>query len=403
MTLKQMLVEMLNRKASDLHIRVGVRPHIRVNGKLEQIATEPIRVNGKLEQIATEPITIESIEQIVSQILNEKQRERFARKNEMDLALSVAKLGRFRINLFRQRGTTGIAIRAVNTVVPSFEELNLPPVIKKLASDHRGLIIITGTTGSGKSTTLAGMIEDMNATESRNVMTVEDPIEYVYRDKKCIIAQREVGGDTDTFATFATALRHAFRQDPDVILIGEVRDLETMSIALTAADTGHLVLTTLHTLNVVETLTRIISFFPPHQHQQIRLLLAGTLKAIICQRLLPRSDRPGRVPALEIMINSGAIKECILDADKTIDIPELLEQGGVHYGMQTFDQSIMKLHKQGIISFEEAMSNASNPDDLDLRLKGITGAADRWGEQSQDDSAASESAGSDVGDGFAKY
>ena len=386
MTLKQMLVEMLNRKASDLHIRVGVRPHI--------------RVNGKLEQIATEPITIESVEQIVGQILNEKQRERFARKNEMDLALSVAKLGRFRINLFRQRGTTGIAIRAVNTVVPSFEELNLPPVIKKLAGDHRGLIIITGTTGSGKSTTLAGMIEDMNATSSRNILTVEDPIEYVYRDKKCIIAQREVGGDTDTFAT---ALRHAFRQDPDVILIGEVRDLETMSIALTAADTGHLVLTTLHTLNVVETLTRIISFFPPHQHQQIRLLLAGTLKAIVCQRLLPRSDMPGRVPALEILINSGAIKECILDADKTIDITELLEQGGVQYGAQTFDQSIMKLHKQGIISFEEAMSNASNPDDLDLRLKGITGAADRWGEQSQESSTTSESAGSDQGDGFAKY
>jgi len=386
MTLKQMLVEMLNRKASDLHIRVGVRPHI--------------RVNGKLEQIATEPVTIESIEQIVGQILNETQRERFARKNEMDLALSVAKLGRFRINLFRQRGTTGIAIRAVNTVVPSFEELNLPPVIKKLAGDHRGLIIITGTTGSGKSTTLAGMIEDMNATESRNIMTVEDPIEYVYRDKKCIIAQREVGGDTDTFAT---ALRHAFRQDPDVILIGEVRDLETMSIALTAADTGHLVLTTLHTLNVVETLTRIISFFPPHQHQQIRLLLAGTLKAIVCQRLLPRSDMPGRVPALEILINSGAIKECILDADKTIDITELLEQGGVQYGSQTFDQSIMKLYKQGMISFEEAMSNASNPDDLDLRLKGITGAADRWGEQSQESSTTSESAGSDQGDGFAKY
>jgi len=386
MTLKQMLVEMLNRKASDLHIRVGVRPHI--------------RVNGKLEQIATEPVTIESIEQIVGQILNETQRERFARKNEMDLALSVAKLGRFRINLFRQRGTTGIAIRAVNTVVPSFEELNLPPVIKKLAGDHRGLIIITGTTGSGKSTTLAGMIEDMNATESRNIMTVEDPIEYVYRDKKCIIAQREVGGDTDTFAT---ALRHAFRQDPDVILIGEVRDLETMSIALTAADTGHLVLTTLHTLNVVETLTRIISFFPPHQHQQIRLLLAGTLKAIVCQRLLPRSDMPGRVPALEIMINSGAIKECILDPDKTIDISELLEQGGVQYGAQTFDQSIMKLYKQGMISFEEAMSNASNPDDLDLRLKGITGAADRWGEQSQESSTTSESAGSDQGDGFAKY
>ncbi|MGH8015220.1 MAG: type IV pilus twitching motility protein PilT [Candidatus Zixiibacteriota bacterium] len=363
MTLKQMLVEMLNRKASDLHIRVGIRPHL--------------RVNGALEQINTEPISIESMEKNVAQILNEKQQERFYRKNEMDLALSVAKLGRFRINLFRQRGTTGIAIRAVSTVVPSFEELHLPPVIKKLTEERRGLIIVTGTTGSGKSTTLAAIIEHMNATRSDNIITTEDPIEYIYRDKKSIIAQREVGGDTETFAS---SLRHAFRQDPDTILIGEVRDLETISIALTAADTGHLVLTTLHTLNVVETITRIISFFPPHQHQQIRLLLAGTLKAIICQRLLARCDSPGRVPAIEAMVTSGAIKDCIINADKTINIPDLMEQGSVQYGMQTFDQSIMKIYKLGLISFEEAIQHASNPDDFDLRLKGITGSADRWKE-----------------------
>lgn len=364
MNLKQMLVEMLNRKASDLHVRVGVRPHL--------------RVNGKLEQIATDPVPIDLMDQIVSQILNDKQRERFSRRNEMDLALSVSKLGRFRINLYRQRGTAGIAIRAVNTLVPSFEELNLPDTVKKLAQTQRGLIIITGTTGSGKSTTLAALIEEMNSNRTDNVLTVEDPIEYIYRDKKSIISQREVGGDTETFAS---ALRHAFRQDPDVILIGEIRDLETMSIALTAADTGHLVLTTLHTLNVVETITRIISFFPPHQHQQIRLLLAGTLKAIVCQRLLTRADMPGRVPALEIMINSGAIRECIMDPDKTINIPELMEQGSVQYGMQTFDQSIMKLYKQGLISFEEAMNHASNPDDFDLRVKGITGTSDRWDEE----------------------
>ena len=374
MTLKQMLVEMLNRKASDLHIRVGVRPHL--------------RVNGVLEQIYTEPITIDGMEKIVAQILNEKQQERFYRKNEMDLALSVAKLGRFRINLFRQRGTTGIAIRAVNTVVPSFEELHLPPTIKKLTEERRGLVIVTGTTGSGKSTTIASIIEHMNANRGDNIITIEDPIEYIYRDKKCIIAQREVGGDTETFAT---SLRHAFRQDPDTILIGEVRDLETISIALTAADTGHLVLTTLHTLNAIETITRIISFFPPHQHQQIRLLLAGTLKAIVCQRLLRRCDSPGRVPAIEVMVTSGAIKECIIDADKTVNIPDLMEQGETQYGMQTFDQSIMKLYKQGLISFEEAMNSASNPDDFDLRLKGITGSADRWkdeeGAPSQDPGA----------------
>lgn len=373
MTLKQMLVEMLNRKASDLHIRVGIRPNL--------------RVNGRLEQISTDPITIDQMEQVVNQILNETQRERFYSKNEMDLALSVAKLGRFRINLFRQRGTTGIAIRAVNTTVPSFEDLHLPESIRRMADYRRGLIIITGTTGSGKSTTLAALIEEMNNNRHDNILTVEDPIEYIYRDKNSVIAQREVGGDTDSFPS---ALRHAFRQDPDTILIGEVRDLETMSIALTAADTGHLVMTTLHTLNVVETITRIISFFPPHQQQQIRLLLAGTLKAIVCQRLLARNDVPGRVPALEIMINSAAIRECIMDPEKTVDIPELMEQGRTQYGMQTFDQSIMYLYKQGFISFEEAMNQATNPDDFDLRLRGITGTADRWDDKSDKESNKSE-------------
>jgi twitching motility protein PilT len=361
MTLKEMLVEMLNRKASDLHVRVGVRPHL--------------RVNGRLDQVSTDIVTIDLMDQMVGQILNERQLERFNRRHEMDLALSVAKLGRFRINLYRQRGTTSLAIRAVNTSVPTFDALHLPDVVKKLASLRRGLIIITGTTGSGKSTTLAALLEEMNATRSDNILTVEDPIEYVYRDKKSIVSQREVGGDTDTFAS---ALRHAFRQDPDVILIGEVRDLETMSIALTAADTGHLVLTSLHTLNVIETITRIISFFPPHQHQQIRLLLAGTLQAIVCQRLLPRTDTAGRVPALEVMLGSAAIRDCIIDSEKTVDIHDLMERGQVQYGMQTFDQSIMKLYQQGFISFEDAMSNATNPDDFELRLKGITSASDSW-------------------------
>ena len=366
MTLKQMLVEMLNRRASDLHIRVGNRPHI--------------RVNGELEPLPTEAVTIDQIESIVGQILNEKQRERFERKHEIDLALSVAKLGRFRINLFRQRGTSGIAIRAVNTIVPSFEELNLPPIIQKLCLEHRGLIVLTGTTGSGKSTTLAAMIEQMNSARPSTILTVEDPIEYIYRDKKAIICQREVGGDTETFAS---ALRHAFRQDPDIILIGEVRDLETMSIALTAADTGHLVLTTLHTLNVVETVSRIVSFFPPHQHQQIRLLLAGSLRAIVCQRLLKRCDMPGRVPAVEIMINSGAIRECLIDPLKTAEIADLMEQGQVQYGMQTFDQSVMGLYKKGMISFEEALANSTRPDDFDLRVRGISGSADRWESEGQ--------------------
>ncbi len=360
MNLKQMLVEMLNRKASDLHMRVGIRPHL--------------RVNGRLEVIDTEPLSIEHMDNVVGQILNEKQLDRFRRKNEMDLALSVAKLGRFRINLFRQRGTTGIAIRAVNTKIPSFGELNLPDTLKDLAGEKRGLIVVTGTTGSGKSTTLAAMIEHMNSNRVDNILTVEDPIEYIYRDKKCIISQREVGADTESFAT---ALRHALRQDPDVIMIGEIRDIETMSIALTAADTGHLVLTTLHTLNAVETLSRIVSFFPPHQHQQIRLLLAGTLKAVISQRLLSRGDKFGRVPALEILIASAAVRDALMDELKTNSILDLIEQSE-QYGMVSFDQSIMRLYRTGMITFEEAISHCSNRDDFDLRVKGITGAADRW-------------------------
>ncbi len=351
---------MLNRQASDLHIRVGIRPHL--------------RVHGRLEQIACDPLTIDDVEAVVAQLLSEQQLERFRRKNEMDLALSVAKLGRFRINLYRQRGTSGIAIRAVNTNIPSFEELNLPETVKNLSMERRGLIVVTGTTGSGKSTSLAAMIEHMNAHRLDNILTIEDPIEYIFRDKKCIITQREVGADTESFAS---ALRYALRQDPDVIMLGEIRDLETMSIALTAADTGHLVLTTLHTLNVVETISRIISFFPPHQHDQIRLLLAGTLKAVICQRLLTRCDIPGRVPAIEVMVSTAAIRDCLMDHQKTINIPELVEQGR-QYGMMSFDQSIMRIYKAGMISFEEAMNQCSNPDDFDLRVKGITGASDRW-------------------------
>jgi len=375
MTLKQMLSEMLSRKASDLHLRVGIRPYI--------------RANGVLVQLDTDPMSVDEMQTVVSQILTEDQQKKFMKRNEMDLALSVAKLGRFRINLFRQRGTTGIALRAVNTKVPTFEELHLPNSVKALSNLRRGLVIITGTTGSGKSTTLATIIEEMNNQRTDNIMTIEDPIEYIFRDKKCIIAQREVGGDTESFAT---ALRHAFRQDPDIILIGEIRDLETMSIALTAADTGHLVLTTLHTLNTMETISRIISFFPPHQHQQIRLLLAGTLQAIVCQRLITRHDMPGLVPALEVMINTAAVRDCVTNPDKFANIHDLIESGK-QYGMQSFDQSIMKLYQQGLISFEEAMNNCTNPDDFDIRVKGITGASDRWSGPAEEDEVKQKTLG----------
>lgn len=364
MTFKQMIQEMLNRRASDLHLRVGIRPMLRVDGVLVAID----------EQI----LVHEDIDKILSQILNDEQKERFHTKREMDLALSISKMGRFRINLYKQRGTVGIAIRQVNTKVPGFEELNLPGVVKDIASNKRGLVIVTGTTGSGKSTTLASMVEHINGSRSENILTIEDPIEYIYRDKKSIISQREVGGDTESFPA---ALRHAFRQDPDIILVGEIRDADTMNIALTAADTGHLVLSTLHTLNAVETISRIISFFPPHQHQQVRLLLAGTLKAIICQRLLPRCDGPGRVPAVEALISTASVREAIIDPEKTATILDLIESGNIQYGMQSFDQSIMKLYRSGFISYEEAMIQCSNPDDFDLRVKGITSASDKgWTE-----------------------
>ncbi len=364
MTLKQMLEEMLSNRASDLHLRIGVKP--------------TLRIDGTLRPIADEPLTPQNMEEIMGQILTDEQKKKFLQRNELDLALSVSKMGRFRINFYRQRGTVGADFRAVNTIIPSFEELNLPPVLKKLADNRRGMIILTGTTGSGKSTTLAAMIDHINSTRSENILTIEDPIEYIHRNKKSIIAQREVGGDTESFVT---SLRHAFRQDPDVILIGEIRDLETMSIALSAADTGHLVLTTLHTLNAVETINRIISFFPPHQHQQIRLLLSATLKAIVCQRLLPRCDGPGRVPAVEVLVSTGAVRDYIVDPLKTSLIIELIESGTIQYGMQSFDQSIMNLYKRGMISYEESLAQASNPDDFDLRIKGITGASDRgWHE-----------------------
>lgn len=364
MTFKEMIQQMLNNNASDIHLRVGLRP--------------TLRIDGRLHPADDQVLMPQDMEKILSQILTETQLQKFHQKREMDLALSISKMGRFRINLYKQRGTVGIAIRQVNTIIPTFEELNLPTIVRDISNARHGLIIVTGTTGSGKSTTLASMIEYINSSRAENILTIEDPIEYIYRDKKSIISQREVGGDTDSFAT---ALRHAFRQDPDIVLIGEIRDADTMGIALTAADTGHLVLTTLHTMNAVETISRIISFFPPHQHQQIRLLLAGTLKSVVCQKLLPRSDGPGRVPAVEIMVSTASIRECIIDQMKTPQILDLIESGAIQYGMQSFDQSLMKLFRSGMITYEEAIAHSTNPDDFDLRCKGITSASDRgWTE-----------------------
>jgi twitching motility protein PilT len=359
-TLKQLLAEMLARRSSDLHLRVGVSP--------------VLRIDGALKRLDVPSLSTDDINTYLGQMLTEDQRKVFARRHELDLALSVSRMGRFRINIYRQRGTTGIAIRAVRTTVPSFEELNLPEVVKKLANERRGIIVVTGTTGSGKSTTLAAMVEYINSNRAENILTIEDPIEYVFADKRSIIGQREIGADTESFAA---ALRQAMRQDPDVILIGEIRDLDTMQAALQAADTGHLVMTTLHTLNVIETVHRMISFFPPHQHEQVRLLLGGTLRSILCQRLMPRCDGPGRVPAVEAMVMTGAIRECMIDPVRTPEILDLVESGAIQYGMQTFDQSILSFYRKSVISYDEALNQASNPDDFELRVRGIVSASDR--------------------------
>ena len=359
-----LLKKMPELPASDLHLRVGTRPVYRVNGKL-------VRVN-------LPPVTQEDMEKLVHQILTPERLQRFKKEYELDFAYQLETGERFRVNLFHQRETYAAAIRLINTYIPSFEELNLPDVIRKIADNRRGLVLVTGVTGSGKSTTLAAMIDYINSTRAENIITIEDPIEYLHTNKKSIIAQRELGIDT---LSFAEALRRAMRQDPDVILLGEIRDAETMQIALMAADTGHLVLSTLHTLDALQTIYRILSFFPPHQHQEIRLVLSSTLRAIISQRLVPRSDKPGRVPAVEILIGTAAVRECIVNPEKTSGIRDLIAEGAVQYGMQTIDQSLFYFYQRGMISLETALANASNPDDFKLRVAGVVGGSDRgWKE-----------------------
>jgi twitching motility protein PilT len=309
-------------------------------------------------------------------IMNEYQKEKFKQTNEVDLAYGVPGLGRFRVNVFQQRGTLGVVLRVIPFKIQTIEQLMLPKVLEKIAAEQRGLVLVTGTTGSGKSTTLAAMIDHINATETCHIMTIEDPIEFLIRDKRSIVNQREVGVDT---MSFGQALKSALRQDPDVILVGEMRDLETIETALTAAETGHLVMSTLHTLDATETINRIISAFPPYQQKQVRLQLGSVLKAVISQRLVPRADGKGRVPAIEVLLATARVKELIEDKERTKEIPEAIAQGHVSYGMQTFDQSLMVLLKSQVISYEEALRQASNPDDFALRVSGISGTSDsKW-------------------------
>ena len=354
MDLRQILIKMIEMDASDLHLRVGCRPIVRVDGKLRE-------ADG-------DPLTVGDTKDAIRKVLTPKQQEYFISHKEIDLALGVAGLARFRVNVFLQRGSIAMAFRKVTIQIPNIEELDLPPLIGKIALDERGLILVTGTAGSGKSTTLAAMIHKINSSKVSNIITLEDPIEFLHLNVKSYVSQREIGTDTDSFAT---ALKNILRQDPDVIMMGEIRDTDTMSVALTAADTGHLVLSTLHTINTTETVHRIISFFPLHQHEQVRLLLASTLQAIISLRLLPRKDGKGRVPVTEILLVTGSIRECILDPKRTMEIPDYIRKGATQYGMQTFDQSLLKLFQADVISYEEAIRASTNPDEFNLIVQGI--------------------------------
>jgi twitching motility protein PilT len=346
--------------ASDLHLKVGSFPMARVHGHLK-----PVTDDQKLNH--------DDLVEMAASVMPAAHRERFKDAQEVDLAYSVPGLGRFRCNVFQQRGTIGMVMRVIPVTIKSVDELGLPAVLKTIATEERGLVLVTGTTGSGKSTTLAALVDYINRTRSTHIITIEDPIEYLHRDTQSIVNQREIGVDT---RSFSLALRSALRQDPDVILVGEMRDMDTIETALHAAETGHLVLSTLHTLDATETINRIISVFPPHQQKQIRIQLASVLKASIAQRLIPSLDGGSRVPAVEVLVSTAFIKDAIVDKDKTHQIQSAIAQGTSQYGMQTFDQSIFGLYSQGLIALDEAMRWASNVDEFKLRVQGISTTAD---------------------------
>ena len=350
----------VKRGASDLHLKVGSVPMLRLRGELT-----PVPGGTRL--------TLSDLTAAVSDVLPTGTHDTFTDDREIDFAYSVAGLGRFRCNAFQQRGRVGMIFRVIPIRVPSIEQLLLPSVLKRIASEERGLVLVTGTTGSGKSTTLAAMIDHINSTRTSHVMTIEDPIEFLHRDKRSIISQREVGADT---RSFSHALRSALRQDPDVILVGEMRDFETIDTALLAAETGHLVFSTLHTLDAAETINRIIAVFPPHQQQQVRIQLASVLKAVISQRLVPKADGAGRAPAVEVMVSTAFIRDCVLDASKTYLIRDAIAQGTSQYGMQTFDQSIFRLYTRKIISAEDAMRWATNVDEFVMKMQGVTSTSE---------------------------
>jgi twitching motility protein PilT len=360
MQINDLLQKASERGASDVHLKVGSHPVLRADGKLVPLTDEK-----RLMQ--------EDTISMAFSIMSARQKQKFKDHFELDMAYSVAGLGRFRCNVFQQRGTVGIVVRLIPVRIASVAELTLPHVLEQIAQERRGLVLVTGTTGSGKSTTMSALIDHINANRTEHIMTIEDPIEFLHRDKKSLVNQREVEVDTKSFAV---ALRSALRQDPDVILVGEMRDYETIETALTAAETGHLVLSTLPTLDATETVSRVISVFPPHQQKQIRLQLASVIKAVISMRLVPRMDGTGRAPAVEVMRATPFIRDCIENKEKTKLIPSAIAAGTSQYGMQTFDQSLYGLYQQELISYEEALRQASNPDEFKLKVDGIQSTSD---------------------------
>jgi twitching motility protein PilT len=348
-----LLRHMVERGASDLHLKSGNVPFLRVDGDL-QPAPYPVLVPADTDAFATT-------------LMSEHKAEEFSRTSEADLGYTLAGVGRFRVNVYRQRGLTGLAIRRVRSETPTFDELRLPPVIRSLAESPRGLILLTGPTGTGKTTTIASMIGHINNTRRAHIVTIEDPIEVVHEDNLSIVEQREVGIDTDSYGA---ALKRVIRQDPDVIFVGEIRDSESALSAIQAAETGHLVISTLHTIDCTETINRVLDLFPPQQQREVRSSFAGALRGILSQRLVPRADGRGRVPAVEVLVNTGRIYERIVDPDATVEIVDVIADGAF-YGMQTFDQALVRLVQEGMVDEDEARRASTNPHDFNLALRGV--------------------------------
>ncbi len=360
MTIDELLRTACENKSSDLHLKVGNYPYIRVDGQLRPLS--------QYSRISSEDML-----NMAFSIMTNRQKQKFKENTELDMAYGVAGLGRFRVNVFQQRGNVGMVLRVIPTKIRTLDELTLPQVLNKVCEEARGLVLVTGTTGSGKTTTLAAMVDHINSTLTDHIITIEDPIEFLHRDKKAFVNQREVEVDTPSFGL---ALRSALRQDPDVILVGEMRDLETIQTALLASETGHLVFSTLHTTDATETVQRIIAVFPPPEQKQIRLQLASSLKAVISQRLVRKADGIGRVPAVEVLVTTEYIRDCIINPEKTRLIHDAIAAGVSQYAMQTFDQSLYDLYSQGLITLEEALVNSSNPDEFKLRIAGIRTTSD---------------------------